>query len=82
MYLDRYKDDSTGVGWLLFAMLMLTISVLAFSVAYFCAHIWLIANIGLRLMDRQWFRATGWMCVLGLLVYIDWQAWAANAGAN
>lgn len=73
---DKCRDDSTGVGWLLFAMLMLTISVFAFSIAYFCAHLWLIANIGLRLMDRQWFRAAWWAMVLGLLIYIDVQAFA------
>ena len=68
-------DDSSGVGWLLFAMLMLAISVFAFSIAYFCAHLWLIANIGLRLMDRQWFRASWWASVLGVLVFIDVQMW-------
>lgn len=73
----HYKDDSTGVGWLLFAMLMLAISVFAFSIAYFCAHLWLMANIGLRLMDRQWFRAGGWAMVLGLLIYVDVLAFAS-----
>ena len=82
MYVDRYKDDDSGVGWLLFAMLMFAIAIFAFSIAYFCAHIWLVANIGLRLMDKQWFRASWWACVLALLVYIDWQAWAASAVAN
>jgi hypothetical protein len=74
---DKCRDDSTGAGWLLFAMLMLTISVLAFSIAYFCAHLWLIANIGLRLMEKQWFRATWWASVLALLIYIDVQAYAS-----
>lgn len=82
MYLDRYKDDDSGVGWLLFAMLMLAISVFAFSIAYFAAHIWLVANIALRLMERRWITASWWASVLGVLVYIDWQAWAANAVAN
>jgi hypothetical protein len=83
MFHNHCRDnDSTGVAALMFAALMFAIAIFAFSIAYICAHVWLVANIGLRLMDRQWFRAAWWAMVLGLLIYIDIQAWAANAVAN
>jgi hypothetical protein len=79
---DKCRDDSTGVGWLLFAMLMFVVMVASFTIAYAALHLWAISTLLLRLMERQWIRATGWMCVLAVLVYIDWQAWAASAVAN
>ena len=45
----------------------------AFTVAYICAHIWLVATIAWRLSKGQWFRATGWACILAVLIYIDIQ---------
>ena len=72
---DR-DHDSSGVAALLFAMLMFAIAIFAFSFAYFCAHIWLIATVLLRLSNGQWFRASGWSLVLGLLIAIDIHIWA------
>jgi hypothetical protein len=68
------RDQRTGVAALLFAMVCFAIMTVAFTVAYICAHIWLVATIAWRLANRQWFRATGWMCVLVVLIYIDVQA--------
>jgi hypothetical protein len=82
VYLDRYKDDDTGVGWLLFAMLMFVVMIASFSIAFIALHLWAISTLLLRLMERRWIRATGWASILGVLIYIDWQAWAASAGAN
>jgi hypothetical protein len=79
---DKCRDDSTGVGWLLFAMLMFAVMIASFAVAFAALHLWAISTLLLRLMERRWFRAIGWMMVLALLIYIDWQAWAASAGAN
>jgi hypothetical protein len=75
VYLDRYKDDDSGVGWLLFATLMFAVMVFSFAVAYAALHLWAISTLLLRLTERQWIRATGWMLVLALLVYIDWHIW-------
>jgi hypothetical protein len=77
MYLDRYKDDDTGVGWLLFAMLMFAVMIASFAVAFAALHIWATSTLLLRLMEGRWFRATGWAMVLGLLIYIDVQAFAS-----
>ena len=68
MYLDRYKDDSTDAGWLLFAMLMFVVMVVSFTIAYAALHLWAISTLLLRLSERQWLRAMGWMLVLALLV--------------
>jgi hypothetical protein len=67
------RDDSTGVAALLFAVIMFAIMTFAFSIAYVCAHIWLVATIAWRLSKGQWFRATGWTCILAVLIYIDIQ---------
>ena len=72
---DKCRDDSSGVGWLLFAMLMFAVMVFSFAVAYAALHLWAISTLLLRLTERQWIRATGWVMVLGLLVYIDWHIW-------
>ena len=72
--LDRcHERDSTGIGWLLFAMVMFAIMTFAFSIAYIGAHVWLIAIIALRSSKGQWFRAVGWACILAILIYIDIQ---------
>jgi hypothetical protein len=52
---------------------MFAIMTFAFSIAYVCAHIWLVATIAWRLSKSQWFRATGWTCILAVLIYIDIQ---------
>jgi hypothetical protein len=67
----KHPGDSTGVGWLLFAMFCLVIAALAFSVAIIAAHLWLLATIVLRLLDRKWWRAGMWGCVLIFLLYVD-----------
>jgi hypothetical protein len=74
---DRYhcrdRDQSTGVAALMFAMVCFAIMTVASTVAYICAHIWLVATIALRLAERQWFRAMAWTCILAVLIYIDVQ---------
>jgi hypothetical protein len=67
------RDESTGVGWLLFAMVMFAIMTFAVSIAYIGAHVWLIGLIALRSSKGQWFRALAWTCVLVVLIYIDVQ---------
>jgi hypothetical protein len=71
------RDDSTGVAALMFAAVCFAIMIVSFTVAYAALHLWAISTLLLRLMERQWIRATGWAMVLGLLIYIDWQAWAS-----
>lgn len=61
---------------MLFAMVCFAIMTVAFTIAYICAHIWLIATIALRLSEGQWFRAMAWTCILAVLIYIDVQALA------
>jgi hypothetical protein len=71
---DRYHErDDTGVGWLLFAMVMFAMMTFAVSIAYIGAHVWLIGLIALRSSRGQWLRAIAWMCVLAVLIYIDVQ---------
>jgi multisubunit Na+/H+ antiporter MnhG subunit len=65
------RDDSTGVGWILFAMVCFAVAAVAFSIVLIAAHLWLVAQIGLRLLDKQWFRAGWWTCVLLVLFYVD-----------
>jgi hypothetical protein len=72
----RDRDQSTGVAALMFAMVCFAIMTVAFTIAYICAHIWLVATIAWRLSKGQWFRAAGWLCVLALLIYIDVHALA------
>jgi hypothetical protein len=67
------RDDSAGVGWLLFAMVMFAMMSVAFTVAYIGAHVWLIGLIALRSSQGHWFRALAWTCVLAVLLYIDIQ---------
>jgi hypothetical protein len=57
------QHDSTGIGWLLVAIFGFAIAALAFSIAVVAAHHWVEAQIGLRLLDRQWLRAGWWTCV-------------------
>ena len=54
-------------------MLCFAIMTVAFTIAYICAHIWLIATIAWRFAQRRWITASWWMCVLAVLVYIDVQ---------
>jgi hypothetical protein len=82
MYLDRYKDDNSGAGWLLFAMLMFAVMIVSFTIAYAALHLWALSTLLLRLMEGRWITASWWACVLAVLVYIDWQAWAASTVAN
>jgi hypothetical protein len=63
--------SSTGVGWVLFAIFGFVIAALSFSVAIVAAHIWLLAQIMLRLLGRHWWRAGWWACVLLMLLYVD-----------
>jgi hypothetical protein len=56
---DTEHDDSTGVGWILFAMCCFAVAAVAFSIALIAAHLWLVAQIGLRLLDKQRWRP-GW----------------------
>jgi hypothetical protein len=79
---NHCRDDDSGVGWLLFACLMFAVMIASFTIAYAALHLWAVSTLLLRLSERQWLRATGWAMVLALLIYIDWQAWAASAGAN
>ena len=67
------RDQSTRVAALLFAMVCFAIMTVAFTIAYICAHIWLIATIAVQSSKGQWFRAMAWTCVLAVLVYIDVQ---------
>ena len=67
----RHHHESSGVGWILFAMVMFAGAFLAFSVAAVAFHIWVFCQIGLRLLDRQWFRAIRWTAVLLFLFYLD-----------
>jgi hypothetical protein len=69
MYLDHYKDDDSGVGWLLFAMLMLAVMVVSFAVAYAALHLWTISTLLLRLSERRWIKVGWWTLILAVLVY-------------
>jgi hypothetical protein len=69
------RDDSTGVAALMFAMVCFAIMLFAFSIAFAALHLWAISTLLLRLMERRWLRATGWMLVLALLIGIDIHVW-------
>jgi hypothetical protein len=72
--------DSTGVAALLFAMVCFAIMTVAFTIAYICAHIWLIATIAVQSSKGQWFRAMAWTCILAVLIYIDVQLLGYGVG--
>jgi hypothetical protein len=76
VYLDHYndRDDSSGVGWILFAMLMFAVAAISFTIAIAAAHLWLGAVILLHISEGKWFRAGWWTCVLVLLIAIDVRA--------
>jgi hypothetical protein len=54
------ERESTGVGWLLFAMFCFAVAAFAFSVAIVCAHLAVISFCLLRLLEGKWLRALGW----------------------
>jgi hypothetical protein len=64
-------EQSSGVGWIIFAMVMFAGAFIAFSIAAIAFHIWIFCQIMLRLLDRQWFRAMWWAFVLLFLFYLD-----------
>ena len=74
------RDQSTGVAALLFAMVCFAIMTVAFTIAYICAHIWLIATIAVQSSKGQWFRAMAWTCILAVLIYIDAQLLGYGVG--
>jgi hypothetical protein len=63
--------ESTGVGALLFALLMFIGAAISFSVAIIALHLWFASRFILRLMEGKWFRAIGWLVLLLILFYID-----------
>ena len=72
----RARDDSDGVAWIIFAIVCFVIAAVSFSIAYACAHIWLIATLLLRLCEGKWIRAGWWALLLALLIHIDIQVWS------
>jgi hypothetical protein len=52
-------------------MIMLASAAIALSLAAIAFHLWVFCQIGLRLLDRQWFRAIWWTAVLLFLFYLD-----------
>jgi hypothetical protein len=52
-------------------MVMFAGAFIAFSIAAIAFHIWVFCQIGLRLLDKQWWRAIWWTAVLLFLFYID-----------
>jgi hypothetical protein len=67
----RHNDDGSGVGWIIFGMVMLASAAIMFSIAAVAFHIWVLCQIGLRLLDKQWWRAGWWFAVLLFLFYVD-----------
>ena len=63
--------DSSGIGALLFAMVMFIGAAISFSLVAIAAHLWVLAQLGRRLQDRQWGRAGWWTAVLLFLLYVD-----------
>jgi hypothetical protein len=63
--------DSSGVGWLLFALAMFIVAAISFSLVAIAAHLWVLAQLGERLQDRQWWRAGWWTVVLLFMLYLD-----------
>jgi hypothetical protein len=66
-----YGHEPSGVGWIIFAMVMFIGAAICFSIAAIAFHLWVFCQIGGRLLDRQWFRAIWWTAVLLFLFYID-----------
>jgi hypothetical protein len=64
-------EQSSGVGWIIFAIVMFIGAAISFSIAIIAAHIWIFCQIMLRLLDRQWFRAMWWTFILLFLFYLD-----------
>jgi hypothetical protein len=52
-------------------MIMLASAAITLSLAAIAFHLWVVCQIGLRLLDRQWFRAIWWTAVLLFLFYVD-----------
>jgi hypothetical protein len=52
-------------------MLMFAVAALSFTIAIVAGHIWVLCQILLRLLDRQWLRAAWWGFVLIALLYVD-----------
>jgi hypothetical protein len=66
-----HERDSTGVLAIMFSIACFVVAIYCFTVAIIAAHVWLIVTVLLRLLDRQWWRATWWFAVLLCLLYVD-----------
>jgi hypothetical protein len=71
MFHCREHHENTGVGWLIFAMFCFITAAICFSLVAIVVHLWVLAQLGKRLQDRQWWRARWWTAVLLFLLYID-----------
>jgi hypothetical protein len=56
---------------------MFAISGLSFLVVYLALHVWLIATIGLRLLEERDNAAAFWFGVLVFLLEIDMAIWGS-----
>jgi hypothetical protein len=52
-------------------MVMFIGAAISFSLVAIAVHLWVLAQLGRRLQDRQWWRAGWWTGVLLFLLYID-----------